>query len=207
MNETIDYYNRNAESFIAGTLHVDMSDTRNRFLSHVKPGGRILDAGCGSGRDSLAFLKEGYQVDAFDASEGICRLASKMLGIPVECKRFEELTGTSIYDGIWACASLLHVNGEELPDVMSRLERLLKPEGILYASFKEGNTEREINGRFFHDMTETVCRELFQSVNMEVLDTFISQDVREGRADEYWVNIIGKKKTSEENTCSRSNYL
>ena len=193
MNETIEYYNRNAESFVSGTLHADMSDTRKRFLDYVKPDGRILDAGCGSGRDSLAFLKEGYQVDAFDASEEICRLASKILGFPVECKRFEEITGTSIYDGIWACASLLHVSGEELPGVMCRLEKLLKPEGILYASFKKGNAERNKNGRFFHDMTENACRDLFQSVNMEVLDFFISQDVREGRTDEYWVNIIGKK--------------
>ena len=193
MNETIEYYNRNAETFIAGTLHADMSENRNRFLRYVKPGGRILDAGCGSGRDSLAFMKSGYQVDAFDASEEICRLASKTLGFPVECKRFEELTGTSLYDGIWACASLLHVSGEELPGVMCQMKKLLKPEGVLYASFKKGNTERKKDGRFFHDMTENACRDLFQNIDMEVLDVFLSQDVREGRADEYWVNIIGKK--------------
>ena len=169
MNETIEYYNRNAETFIAGTLHADMSENRNRFLRYVKPGGRILDAGCGSGRDSLAFMKSGYQVDAFDASEEICRLASKTLGFPVECKRFEELTGTSLYDGIWACASLLHVSGEELPGVMCQMKKLLKPEGVLYASFKKGNTERKKDGRFFHDMTEEACVSLFQSIDLEVL--------------------------------------
>jgi len=193
MNETIEFYNRNAESFINGTLHADMSDTRKRFLGYVKPGGKILDAGCGSGRDSLAFLNEGYQVDAFDASEEICRLTSERLGFAVACKSFEELAGDSEFDGIWACASLLHVNGKDLPDVMKRLKRLLKPEGILYASFKEGNTERETDGRFFYDMTEDACQKLFLDAGIEVLDTYRSQDVREGRSGEIWVNIIGRK--------------
>lgn len=193
MNETIDYYNRNAETFIAGTLHAEMSENRNRFLCHVKPGGKILDAGCGSGRDSLAFVQAGFSVDAFDASEEICHLASKILGFTVECKRFEELAGDSKYDGIWACASLLHVKDQDLPDVMNRLKRLLKPDGILYASFKEGNTEREKDGRFFHDMTEDACKKLFEDAGLIVLDVFRSQDVREGRIGEFWVNIIGKK--------------
>ncbi len=192
MNETIDYYNRNAESFISGTLHADMSDNRGRFLRYVVPGGRILDAGCGSGRDSLAFLKDGYQVDAFDASEEICRLASKTLGFPVECKRFEEITGASIYDGIWACASLLHVNGKDLPDVMNRLKQLLRTNGVLYASFKEGNNERTKDGRFFHDMTEDACQKMFQDLGLDVLDVFRSQDVRKDRNGEFWVNIIGR---------------
>ncbi|MBR2835985.1 MAG: class I SAM-dependent methyltransferase [Coriobacteriales bacterium] len=193
MNETIDYYNNNAESFISGTLNADMSDCRNRFLRYVKPGGRILDAGCGSGRDSLAFLKEGYHVDAFDASEAMCCFASELLGFTVDCKRFEELTGESEYDGIWACASLLHVRNKDLPDVMLRLKNLLKPKGILYASFKEGSYEREKNGRVFNDMTEDACKCLFQNTRLTVLELFKSQDVREDRSGEFWVNVFGIK--------------
>lgn len=191
MNKTIDYYDQNAEKFIAGTLHADMDEIRNLFLRYVKPGGKILDAGCGSGRDSLAFLEAGYAVDAFDASPEMCRLTSKMLGFTVECKRLEELTGESEYDGIWACASLLHVKAEDLPDVMLRLKKLLKPVGVLYASFKEGSGEREKDGRFFHDMTEDECRKLFQETGLEVVDVLRSQDVRENREGEYWVNVVG----------------
>ncbi len=193
MNETIEYYNRNAESFVSGTLHADMSDSRGRFLKYVVPGGRILDAGCGSGRDTAAFINAGYIVDAFDASEEMCRIASGILGIPVECKRFEDLAGADEYDGIWACASLLHVQQETLPDVMRRLHRLLKPKGILYASFKEGTKERIKDGRFFHDMTENACRELFENTGFNVLEIYGSQDVRENRAAETWVNSIGVK--------------
>ncbi len=192
MNETIEYYNKNAKSFIEGTINADMSDCRNRFLKYVKKGGRILDAGCGSGRDSLAFMEAGYEVDAFDASEEICRNASERLGFTVECKRFEELTGENRYDGIWASASLLHVREEELKDVMLRLKKLLKADGILYASFKEGNKERVKDGRFFHDMTEGKCRELFGSVGIEILEIYTSQDVRADRAGEMWVYAVGR---------------
>ena len=193
MNETIEYYNRNADSIISGTIHADMSACQNRFLRYLSNGCSILDAGCGSGRDAIAFLRKGYSVEAFDASEEICRRASELLGFTVDCKCFEDLSGESKYDGIWASASLLHVKKDDLPDVMDRLKRLLKPNGILYASFKEGTSERFKGGRFFHDMTEEDCRELFRNTGLEVLELFTNQDVREDRSDERWVNIIGKK--------------
>lgn len=197
MNNTIDYYNQNARSFVSGTLHADMSQCRSRFLQYVKPGGAILDAGCGSGRDSLIFMQKGYAVSAFDASEEVCRIAGELLGIPVACMRFEDLTGEEKYDGIWACASLLHVRGEDMEDVMQRLARLLKPAGVLYASWKksagDNALEREKDGRFFRDMTLADCRALFEKAGMEVLELFETTDVRPGRESEGWVNIIGKK--------------
>ena len=192
MNKTIEYYDQNAESFIEGTIHADMKDCRERFLRFIKPGGKLLDAGCGSGRDSLAFLQEGYEVDAFDASEELCRRASELLGIPVECRTFEELTGSEEYDGIWACASLLHVRETDLPDVLERLKNLLKPEGVLYASFKEGSGEREKDGRFFLDMTEDQCRKVFSEAGFRIIESFLSKDVRNDRQNEGWVNIIAR---------------
>ena len=193
MNETVSYYDQNAEAFIEGTLHADMSAARERFLQYVPAGGSLLDAGCGSGRDTLAFQQAGYQVDAFDASEEVCRISSKVLGFPVQCMRFEDLTGESKYDGIWACASLLHVAADDLEDVIHRLKKLLKPNGVLYASWKEGSGERVKDGRFFHDMTLEKCSELFEGAGLTVLESYRSQDVREGREGEAWVNVIGRK--------------
>ena len=190
MNETIEYYNRHAEEFISGTIQADVGQLRDRFLSYVKPQGRILDAGCGSGRDTLAFMKAGYEVAAFDASPELCRRASELLGITVECKRLEHLTGAAQYDGIWACASLLHVKKADMRDVLLRLKKLLRPEGILYASFKAGETERVKDGRFFNDMTDTACGTLFEDAGFKVLELFMSGDVREGRHGEAWVNVI-----------------
>jgi SAM-dependent methyltransferase len=155
----------------------------------VAPGGRILDAGCGSGRDSLAFLKEGYQVDAFDASEEICRLASRILGFPVECKRFEDLTGVSIYDGIWACASLLHLPKHELPPIFFKLATALKADGYLYASFKYGSFDGERNGRYFSDLTETGLSVAISASSLKITEQWLTEDVRPGRS-ETWLNTI-----------------
>ena len=191
MNEqTIRYYDEHAEEFVAGTENADMRECRERFLRYMKPGQKILDAGCGSGRDVIAFRKAGYDVDAFDASAEICRIASEKTGTYVKQLRFEELDGEAEYDGIWACAALLHVSPADLPDVLRRLHRLLKPEGVLYASFKYGLGEREKDGRYFTDLTEEACRELLSETGFSIRELFVTQDVRKGREGERWVNGI-----------------
>ena len=192
-NKTIDYYDTHAVEFIADTENADMSLCRKRFLTYLNPGQKILDAGCGSGRDTLAFLEAGYSVEAFDASAQICLLASEKTGIEVKQMRFEELEGDAQYNGIWACASLLHVRPENLPDVLGRLFRLLKEEGILYASFKKGTGEREKDGRYFYDLTKETCRKLLENAGFEIMELFVTGDVRAERDDE-WVNVIGRKK-------------
>ena len=198
-DQTIHYYDTHAEEFVAGTENADMQECRGRFLWYLKPDQKILDAGCGSGRDVIAFLKAGYEVEAFDASPEICRIASEKTGIEVKQLRFEELKGENRYDGIWACASLLHVKPEDLPDVLRRLHRLLKPEGVLYASFKRGAGVRDKDGRCFTDLTETECRDLLVEAGFSVKELFITTDVRAGREDEKWVNAIaGKGDTGED---------
>ena len=106
---TLDYYNKNAISFIEGTLHVDFSTLQNKFASYIEKGGSILDLGCGSGRDSKAFLEMGYSVVAIDGSQELCKLASKYIGQNVLCSTFQEYSPEELFDGIWACASLLHL--------------------------------------------------------------------------------------------------
>ena len=190
--ETIQYYNRHAEEFCAGTFSADMSRNRDRFLAYLHQGSVILDAGCRSGRDTLAFLSAGYQVEAFDASEEMCRIASQKTGIPVRKQRFEKLDGQELYDGIWACASLLHVAAADLPGVLVRLYRLLKKQGIMYVSFKLGDGERQKDGRYFNDMREEILCRLLCDAGFTVKETFITQDVRENRQDEAWVNVIAE---------------
>ena len=191
--ETIRYYNEHADEFCAGTFYADMRENRERFLRYLKPGQKILDAGCGSGRDTLAFLSAGFQVEAFDASQEICRIASQRTGIPVAKQRFEELEGQERYDGIWACASLLHVAAKDLPDVLKRLYRLLKKPGVLYVSFKRGDGERQKDGRYFNDLSEEALCGLLRDAGFLTRESYVSKDVREDRRDECWVNVIAER--------------
>lgn len=194
MVNTIDYYNRNVQDFIDGTVSVDFTQIQNVFLKLLPKDACILDFGCGSGRDVKYFIDCGYQVDAIDGSAELCRAASKYAGIDVKQMLFRELDEIEKYDGIWACASILHVKKVELPDIIHKLSLAAKKNGIIYISFKYGDFEGERNGRYFTDMTEISMKELLENFSeLNVEKQWITGDVRSGRGDERWLNIILRK--------------
>lgn len=197
MDNNIEYYNQNAEAFYAGTVNADMSFWRDKFEKLVAAGGRILDAGCGSGRDSRAFRQHGYSVVAFDASFEMCRMASELIGQEVLQLRFDEITFDTEFDGIWACASLLHVPIEELPGVLHRLHRALKASGVLYASFKYGEGTKQRGDRTFSDFTEKSVKVLLDGAGFDIIKCDVTADIRPGRADEKWVNVIARKNNGK----------
>lgn len=197
MDTTLNYYNENAEQFVQGTASVDFSETQNRFMSKLKTGASILDFGCGSGRDTKYFLDKGYVVTATDGSEELCALASKYTGIKVHQMLFEELSDVGQYDGIWACSSILHVPKSQLKDVIERMVTALKDNGVIYTSFKYSDFEGERNGRYFTDMTEETFLNLIDDIsNVKVIEMWKTSDVRHGRGDEQWLNIILRKMTT-----------
>lgn len=190
MSKTLDYYNKNADSFVNGTINVNMEHLYEGFLSKLKSSGKILDLGCGSGRDSKHFISKGFDVVAVDGSEELCKMASEFIGRDVLHMLFNNLNFENEFDGIWACSSLLHVPADELPDVFSKIERALKPGGIFYASFKYGAFSGERNGRFFTDLTEKSFEELaLRNKKWEVTSMHITSDARPGRDDEKWLNV------------------
>lgn len=191
---TLKYYQDNAQTFFDGTVNVDMSLLYETFTQHLAPGARVLDAGCGSGRDAKAFLKMGYQVEAFDASPAMVELAQEHTGLPVQLMTFADVDWKEEFDGIWCCASLLHVPTLELPEVMRRLADALKPGGVWYVSFKYGNGEREVDGRRFTDMDEVGLRALIRKIKkIEIFELWTTKDKRPNRA-EVWVNgVVGKR--------------
>lgn len=191
MSETIAYYEKNAEKFFKDTVQVDMSALYKPFLALLPPNGRILDAGCGSGRDSLYFKRHGYQVEAFDASLEMCRLASAHLGQPVHQKTFDEVGWDSDFDGIWACASLLHVRRDSIDSVIERLCHTLGPSGVMFASFKLRDDEWEQDGRFFNGYDEASFPQLITHHPALLLRSiWVSADERPGRKNEKWLNAL-----------------
>lgn len=188
------YYNQNAQEFYNGTVNVDMSDSYRPFLEVVKAGGRVLDAGCGSGRDSLYFVNKGYKVTAMDASEAMVDMASKLIDQKVLKLRFQDICFNYEFDGIWACASLLHVNRKEIDEVFLRLSKSLSKDGILYASFKYGDAEVEREGRYFNCYDETAIKSLIEKQpELEIVKVWRSYDARPDKKDESWVSILARK--------------
>lgn len=194
-DRTLQYYNANAEAFAANTFSVDFSQIQQEFLTMLTPGTYILDFGCGSGRDTKYFLEHGYKVDAIDGSLELCKLASAHTGIKVCQMLFQELQEREKYDGIWACASILHVAKNELPDILQRMHNALKPDGIIYASFKYGDFEGERSGRYFSDFAEESFYKMVKGIHGLVIEKmWITGDVRDGREEEKWLNIILRRK-------------
>lgn len=191
---TLSFYQHNAEDFFNATVAVDMASLYAPFLERVAPQGKILDAGCGSGRDSKAFKALGFDVEAFDATPEMVALASKHAGIVVRQLTFAELIEQERYDGIWCCASLLHVPVAELPDAMQRLAVALKPGGTWYVSFKYGSGEREKEGRHFTDLNEKALEALVSQLpDIEVVAMWQTQDKRPER-NETWLNALMSKR-------------
>jgi SAM-dependent methyltransferase len=191
---TVAYYNARASEFCVSTQGLDMAHMYSEFLPHIPKGGKILDAGCGSGRDAIEFKRRGYAVTAFDASSELAMLAGQALGEPVQVMTFLDLDACDEYDGIWACASLLHVPRHEIDAVISRLTSALKLGAPLYASFKYGSTERQHEGRFLNDYNESKFNAILANhPGLSLIKIWKTSDSRPDRPGELWLNTIVKR--------------
>lgn len=190
-NDTLTWYRENAETFLSRTGNVDMTMTYDPFLELVAPGGSILDLGCGAGSAALYFTRKGYKVLAVDGCAEYCEHTRRRAGCEVRQMLFGELDYTNAFDGVWACASLLHVQKDALPGVLRLIRRALKKDGAFYASFKYGETEREKNGRLFSDFTEESLRALLDEAGgFRTVKLWTTADARPERAEERWVNVL-----------------
>lgn len=192
---TLDYYNTHADEYTQATVHLDFSATQDRFLACLEPHAHILDFGCGSGRDSLYFLQHGYHVTAIDGSSELCKKARELTGLQVRQQLFQDLNDREAYDGIWACSSILHLDKATLIEVFNRIANALKPDGFLYTSFKYGTFEGERHGRYFTDFTWETFQQFHEETDSKLLiiDHWITHDIRPGRGDEQWLNLLFRK--------------
>ena len=129
----------------------------------------ILDIGFGSGRDSLYFSNK-YELYSIDPLKEFCEYG-KRLGLKnVYCMKVQDMDYIDMFDGIWACASLLHVPSNELVEVLNKCYIALKENGVMYCSFKYGEYEGERNGRFFIDLNEESFRKYILKTKFKILE-------------------------------------
>jgi SAM-dependent methyltransferase len=193
---TIRYYDEHVAEYISDTSPLDMAALYQTLLQYVPKGGHILDVGCGPGRDTKVFLDLGYKVTAFDASTAMAAAASKFTGQQVKVMRVQDLDFEEQFDGVWACASLLHVPRAELSGVIDRITRAMKVGGVFYMSFKHGSGERTVGERFFDDQTEASLTEAIQlHRQLSIVMIWTSSDVRPGRDQEKWINAVARRSS------------
>ncbi len=192
--DTTGFYDQNAQEYVQETLSLDLTALYAPFLEYLPSKGKILDAGCGSGRDTLYFRKKGFTVVPFDSSTEMVRIASEITGDTVLQMSFQDLEYRDEFDGIWACSSLLHVPKTEMDGVIERISIALKTGGVLYASFKYGAGEIISGSRLFNNYTEDTFSLLIKNhPSLRVEQIWKTEDIRHDREGEYWLNALAKK--------------
>lgn len=195
--DSTDYYNQHAEEFFNHTVNLDMSDSLDRFLELIPEGGSILDLGCGSGRDSAYFISKGYDVTALDGSEEMCNLARVHIGHDVLHMKFSEMDFEEVFDGVWACASLIHVPYHEMAETLTKIMNSMKSDGILYMTFRYGDFEGIQEGRYFTCYSTRNLKELIAEFDgLDVIEIKKYEDIRPDR-DMLWIHAIVRKKNMD----------
>jgi 2-polyprenyl-3-methyl-5-hydroxy-6-metoxy-1,4-benzoquinol methylase len=191
--DSIEYYDTNAVKYFEETVNIDMQECWELFTARLPEGASILDMGCGSGRDSAYFISCGYDVTAMDASEEMCDLASIHIGQDVLHLSFAEMDFNQVFDGIWACASLVHVPGEEIEAIITKVINSLKINGVLFMSFHYGDYEGEREGRYFKDYRTKSLKDLIGKFeNLDIIDMDLCSDTRADR-DSDWIYALVRR--------------
>jgi len=192
---TIDYYDQNANEYAQSTINLDISDLHREFTKNMPFGAKILDAGCGSGRDLLAFKNLGFDAQGIDASAELVEIAKKNSGVKVEHKNFSEINWKNEFDGVWCMASLLHLSKEEMRTTLSKIADSMKEGGKIYASFKTGEGESsDPKGRFFSYYSIPELTKILEESKL-FGNVKLSHSVDKlGREDTQWINLTANRE-------------
>ena len=198
MNGTINYYDKNASYYFSKTSQVDLVALYKEFLKYVPAGGLIMDLGCGSGRDVKWFRDHGYDAHGLDASEQLIKIAQDKLNIPVEVGNIENWVADKTFDGIWCCASLMHLDDNSIDRFLSNLRHNLRKGGVLFISVKEGiESGISEDGRFFRDFDEELLRTFLRHYkNMRIEKVWYTED-KLHRNSFRWLNAIIRTNENE----------
>jgi len=195
MSSTHRFYEDQAEEYFQRTVSADLSHLYEQFLPHVARGGRILDVGCGSGRDLRAFMQKGFRAVGIDSSRALVELARSFSGAECVTGRIEEMVFDGQFDGVWACASLLHLPRSAIDDALDRIHKALVAGGVLFASVQEGDGERVADdGRFYTLYKEAEFLARVEAAKFDILESWISKDVLDQLRPIRWLNVLAKAR-------------
>lgn len=195
---SIDYYNRYAVPYYEETVDVDMTEVIEPFMELLPENAEVLDLGCGSGRDTIVLEERGFYVTPMDGSEEMCKLAEINTDQEVLQMTYDEMEFDDVFDGIWACAALVHLTDDEIREIMKKLIQALKADGILYFSVHKGDRDGIYNGRYFRDYTRKELSDLMEEFpELELINMWTTQDARSGKSDGQWLNVLAKKSDIE----------
>ena len=193
--DTLDYYERYAIPYYEQTIDLDLSEIMQEFVKLLPEDAEVLDLGCGSGRDTKALEEHGFYVTPMDGSAKMCELAEIYTDREVLHLTFEEMDFREVFDGIWACASLVHVPGEDMQRILGKVLEALKPGGVLYFSVYEGERDGVYGGRDYCDYTEKSLKHLLHHFHhAEVIDIWHTDDVRRDKEEHQWLNVLIRKR-------------
>ena len=196
--DSIDYYNRYAVPYYEETVDVDMTEVIEPFMELLPENAEALDLGCGSGRDTIVLEERGFYVTPMDGSEEMCKLAEINTDQEVLQMTYDEMEFDDVFDGIWACAALVHLTDDEMREIMKKLIQALKADGILYFSVHKGDRDGIYNGRYFRDYTRKELSDLMEEFpELELINMWTTQDARSGKSDGQWLNVLAKKSDIE----------
>lgn len=196
--DSIDYYNRYAVPYYEETVDVDMTEVIEPFMELLPENAEVLDLGCGSGRDTIVLEERGFYVTPMDGSEEMCKLAEINTDQEVLQMTYDEMEFDDVFDGIWACAALVHLTDDEMREIMKKLIQALKADGILYFSVHKGDRDGIYNGRYFRDYTRKELSDLMEEFpELELINMWTTQDARSEKSDGQWLNVLAKKSDIE----------
>lgn len=190
---TIAYYQRTAPRYtfsfgVAPSRHLDA------FLDRLTPGSRILELGCGAGRDAARMAERGFVVDPTDGTPAMVRKARERFDLPARVMLFDELDAESSYDAVWAHACLLHVARTDMPDVLSRIHRAMRPGAWHYASYKLGNGEgRCLLGRFHNFPDEEWIQQQYREAGFALMDVSVWTGSGADGTVRDWISVTARK--------------
>lgn len=201
---TIATYDKTAKEYIVKVQKYAPEEEREMFASMVKPGGKILDAGCGSGRDANHFASQGFTVTGIDLSDNLLSYAKEHADPNATFFKMDlrAINLTISFDGIWACASLLHLKRDECVTVLRNFQHMLRPGGVLFLLMKEGTGEQLVTSgtiegdtRFFTYYMSDEIRGLLEGVGLKMIDqyTWDQNDRDAERPHEVWISTFAKK--------------